>query len=95
MSEIELNADSRLAIPAPVMSRLVGDETVLLDLESGMYFGLEGIGQRIWESVAEGKSLAEIAFIIASEFEVDEAQAQSDLIEFARDLVKRGLLEAK
>ena len=95
MAEIELNADSRLSIPTPVMSRLVGDETVLLDLASGMYFGLDGVGQRIWESIADGKNLGEIATIIASEFEVNEAQALSDLVTFARDLADRGLLEAK
>lgn len=93
MAQLELNADSRLAVPAPVMSRLVGDETVLLDLESGMYFGLEGVGKRIWDSVADGKSLGEIAAIIASEFEVDESRALADLKDFAADLVERGLLE--
>ena len=95
MAEIELNADSILSIPAPVMSRLVGDETVLLDLESGMYFGLDGVGQRIWEAIAEGKNLGEIATTIAGEFDVDEAKALSDLIEFAEDLNGRGLLEAR
>ena len=93
MAQFELNANSKLAVPAPVMSRLVGDETVLLDLESGMYFGLEGVGKRIWECVAAGKSLGEIAAIIAGEFEVDESQALADLKDFAADLVERGLLE--
>jgi hypothetical protein len=95
MAEIELHLDSRLSIPAPVMSRFVGDETVLLDLASGMYFGLEGVGKRIWESFADGKSLGETAAIIASEFEVDEEQAQADLTQFATELIERGLLEAK
>ena len=95
MTETELNADSRLSIPAPVMSRLVGDETVLLDLESGMYFGLEGVGKRIWESVADGNSLGEIAAIIAGEFEVEETQALTDLIAFASNLLERGLVEKK
>ena len=95
MAEIELNADSRLSIPAPVMSRLVGDETVLLDLASGVYFGLDGVGKRIWESIAEGKSIGETAAIIAGEFEVDAAQAQADLVAFATDLVERGLLETR
>ena len=94
MAEIELNADTRLAIPAPVMSRLVGDETVLLNLESGMYFGLDGVGQRIWELIADGKNLGKIAAVIASEFDVDEEKALSDLIDFAKDLNGRGLLEA-
>lgn len=87
-----MNPDTRLSIPPQVISRLVGDETVLLDLESGTYFGLEGVGKRIWDAVGEGLTLAEIADIIAAEYEVDDAIARSDVDEFARDLVARGLL---
>lgn len=76
------------------MSRLVDDETVLLDLESGMYFGLDGVGKRIWESVTDGKSLGDIAAIISAEYDVDEFQALADVIAFASDLVERGLLRA-
>jgi len=87
-----MNLDTRLSVPPEVMSRLVGDETVLLDLVSGIYFGVDGVAKRIWESVTEGHSLGETATVIAAEFEVDEAQAQADLITFAGDLVERGLL---
>ena len=87
-----MDLDTRLAIPPQVMSRLVGDETVLLDLASGMYFGLDGVGQRIWESVGAGHTLGEIAALIAAEFEVDEARAQADALAFAGELVSRGLL---
>ena len=87
-----MQLDTKLSIPTQVMSRLVGDETVLLDLSSGIYFGLDGVGKRIWESFADGLSLRETAAIIASEFEVEETQAQADLIAFATDLVERDLL---
>ena len=90
----DLSLESHLSIPPQVMSRLVDNETVLLDLSSGIYFGLDGVGNRIWESVSEGLNLAETVAVITSEFEVDETQAQSDVIEFARNLVERGLLEA-
>ena len=89
---IEMTPETKLSIPPQVMSRLVDDETVLLDLASGMYFGLDGVGKRIWESVSEGDSLGHAAAIIASEYEVDEAQALADVIEFAGNLVERGLL---
>jgi Coenzyme PQQ synthesis protein D (PqqD) len=87
-----MNLDTRLSIPSQVMSRLVGDETVLLDLSSGIYFGLDGVGKRIWETVTEGRSLEETAKIITTEFEVEETRAQADVVEFAKDLVERGLL---
>ena len=73
---------------------MVGDETVLMDLASGIYFGLDGVGKRIWESIAEGKNLAAVVAVIAAEYEVDEARAQADVIEFVGELVERGLLQA-
>jgi hypothetical protein len=90
--ETDMDLDTRLSIPPHVISRLVGDETVLLDLESGIYFGLDGVGKRIWESVGEGLTLAETATVIVSEYEVEEAKAEADVIEFACKLVDRGLL---
>ena len=93
MSQSELTPESTLVIPPQVMSRLVDDETVLLDLKSGIYFGLDGVGKRIWESIAEGRSLAETAAVIAAEFDVDESTAEADLVRFAGELVERGLLE--
>jgi hypothetical protein len=87
-----VNLDKRLNIPPQVMSRLVGDETVLLDLASGIYFGLDNVGQRIWECVSDGKSLAETIDAIVAEYDVDEAQARNDVIDFAKTLVERGLL---
>jgi hypothetical protein len=89
-----MTPETKLSIPAQVMSRLVDDETVLLDLESGMYFGLDGVGKRIWESVTDGKNLGDIAAIITAEYDVDESQALADVIAFASDLVERGLLRA-
>ena len=76
----------------PLRQRLVGDETVLLDLASGVYFGLDGVGKRIWETIEEGHSLSQTAVVITSEFDVDESRAQTDVIEFTSDLLDRGLL---
>lgn len=87
-----MNLDTKLTVPTQVMSRPVGDETVLLDLASGVYFGLDGVGQRIWELVAEGQSLSQAAAIIVEEYDVEESRAEADVLEFASDLVERGLL---
>jgi len=90
--EIDMQLDAKLSIPPQVLSRLVGDETVLLDLATGVYFGLDGVGKRIWESVAEGNDLGQAVADIVAEYEVDEEQARADVIEFASDLLTRGLL---
>ena len=87
-----MDLDTRLTIPPHVLSRRVGDETVLLDLESGIYFGLDGVGKRIWETICEGKSLSEAVSFIVNEYDVGKEQAADDVITFAADLVERGLL---
>jgi hypothetical protein len=87
-----MNLDTTLTVPPQVMSRLVGDETVLLDLASGLYFGLDGVGQRIWQAVADGKKLSETVDIIVAEYDVDQDQATADVLQFASTLLERGLL---
>jgi len=87
-----MDLETKLSIPPQVMSRLVGDETVLLDLASGVYFGLDGVGKRIWESIADGDSLGAAVEIIVAEYRVEETQAQTDVIAFANQLIERGLL---
>ena len=76
------------------MSRLVEDETVLLDLARGIYFGLDSVGKLIWESVEE-HNLGQVAAIVAAEYEIDEARAKTDVFQFAGELLENGLLEIR
>ena len=92
--DVDMDLDTRLSIPPQVMSRRVGDETVLLDLESGLYFGLDGVGDLVWQSVSNGGPLGEAVDNIVAEYDVDRAQAEADVLAFAGTLVQRGLLSA-
>jgi len=87
-----MHPGTRLSVPPQVMSRRVGDETVLLDLESGFYFGVDRVGQRIWELAGTGQTLGDIVDVIVIEFEVDRGQAEADVMAFAKTLVEKGLL---
>ena len=89
-----MKLDTQLVIPPQVMSRQVDDETVLLDIKSGTYFGLDGVGKKIWESVENGLDLQATVDAIVAEYDVEAARARADVLEFAADLVERGLLEA-
>ena len=87
-----MNLDTRLTVPPQVLSREVGDETVLLNLESGIYFGLDGVGKLIWEAVSKGGDLGSVVSAVVAEYEVEESRATADVLEFASTLVARGLL---
>ena len=40
-----------------VVYKRVGDETILLDFDAGVYYGLDSVGARIWELLADARSL--------------------------------------
>lgn len=88
-----MNVESRFSVPAHVVARRVGDETVLLDLKSGVYFGLDPVGARFWELVEEGHRLPELITALLDEYEVEEEVLDKDIRGLINELCARGLLE--
>ncbi len=77
-----------------VVAREVAGETVLLNLASGTYFGLNEVGGRIWQIFDEGSvSLAEVAAKLQAEFDVSAAEAEADVLSLACNLHEHGLLQ--
>jgi coenzyme PQQ synthesis protein D (PqqD) len=76
-----------------VLSRELGGETVLLNLESGVYYGLDAIGTRIWNLLTTGeRSLADVCSIMADEYDVARETLHSDLTALVQDLCEKQLL---
>ena len=77
-----------------VVARVVAGETVLLNLATGTYFGLNEVGGRIWQLLDSGGcTLAEAAVKLEAEFEVSLEAAQADVLSLAGDLTEHGLIE--
>lgn len=88
----KMNLRDIVSIPKSVMARRVGDEVIVLDLTGGEYFGLPEVGARIWELLLDGKSLVEVAGVIVSEYDVDRATVERDVLSLVADLSDKGLL---
>ena len=89
-----MNLSDRVVIPAQVMARQVGEETIILDLASGMYFGLDAVGARIWQLMGEGKTLADVCAAMRAEYEVSPEDIARDVISLAESLCSRQLISA-
>ncbi len=74
---------------------MVGDETVLLDLGSECYFGLDAVGTRVWQLLQQGASLAMVYECLLKEFAATPEQLHTDLIEFVHNLCETGLISAR
>jgi PqqD family protein of HPr-rel-A system len=88
-----IDRDVRMRLSDDVMARRLGDETVLLDIASGTYFGLDGAGTRIWQLLEEGRSMSEIERAMLVEFDVEADVARRDLAALFEELAERRLIE--
>src|SRR5438132_8419530 len=62
-----------------ISSDLAG-EAVILNLQTGMYYGLARVGARIWELIREPTRVADVRDAIVLEYDVDPARCQHDLL---------------
>ena len=88
-----MDAEKTLTIPDHVMSRQVGDETVILDLGSGTYFGLDPVGARVWQLLGGGTTVQQVVTTLLGEYDVAEDRLRQDVTDLINELVSRGLAE--
>lgn len=87
-----MHLTDKVTIPEPVMARQVGEETVILDLASGTYFGLDPVGARIWQLMSESKTLAEVCATMLAEYEVTREDIERDVLRLAEELHAKQLI---
>lgn len=72
----------------------VGDETVLLHVRSGAYYGIDAVGTTIWNGLGEGQALRDICTEIARKFDQPEDKVAEDVRRFIADLKEHELVVA-
>lgn len=83
----------RLRASDDVVAREVGGEMVLLDLASGIYFGLDPVGSRVWAALSDNAaSLDELADVIEAAFDAPRSTIEHDLENLLRQLTEKQLV---
>ena len=75
------------------MVRKVGEESVLLDLKTERYLGLDDVSARFWDLLTSGGSMQSAYDTLLEEFEVDPERLRTDLDDFVQELVQLGLVQ--
>jgi Coenzyme PQQ synthesis protein D (PqqD) len=79
--------------PSPdVLVTDVDGEAVLLDLKTEQYHGLNRVGTRIWQLLADRSPLATILETLQNEYQVDPGRLQVDLLALVVELSARGMI---
>lgn len=80
--------------PDLVSSRLA-DEVVILNLDSGVYHGLEAVGARVWDLIRDPAPVTKVRDTLVDEYEVEPWRCESDLLGLLEDLKTHGLVEVR
>ena len=83
---------STFTVSQEVLSQEVSGETVLLDMQSESYFGLDTVGTRIWQLLQENNRLQQVFDTMLEEYDVDEKQLEEDLNELLDKLLEEKLI---
>ena len=78
-----------------VVFRELQGELVLLNLDSGVYFGLNQMGTRIWQLLQERVTLQTVLDRLCQEYDVPETTCREDLLSFAAATIEKGLLKVR
>ena len=84
--------DAAFRIPDDVIFRELDGEAVVLNLDTGIYFGLDAVGTRIWGLIEQRMALKAVLDTLIDEYEAPPDRLQRDLLAFVDQLTGKGLV---
>jgi hypothetical protein len=88
----DISLDTRVTLHQDAVFRELDGEAVILQLEAGMYFGLDPVGTRLWQLIELHGQLRPVLDAALQEFEVAPAVLERDLIELVSGLAEKQLV---
>jgi Coenzyme PQQ synthesis protein D (PqqD) len=68
-------------------------EAAILNLKSGVYYGLDSVGARIWTLIQQPQAIPAIRDVLLTEYDVEAERCQRDLLALLGELLAAGLIE--
>lgn len=87
-----IEAYLKYIVSPEVIFREIDGETVLLDMQSENYFGLDEVASRIWQLICAGSTTRVIYDTLLSEYDVAAQKLEKDLHDCLKYLVTAGLI---
>jgi hypothetical protein len=89
---MNINLRSTISRNPSMVFNKIDDEVVMLSIENNEYYGLNAIGSRIWESIAQPIVFSALVDQLLAEFDVNREQCEHDVIEFLTKLDEKKLI---
>ena len=90
---MNIDPKARVRLAKDVLMQKVGDDAILLNLNTENYFALDAIGARITDTLQESDSVATATQKLLEIYEVEEAKLQEDISRLVNECEQAGLLQ--
>jgi hypothetical protein len=75
-----------------IVQSKIGEEVVMLDMESGFYFGLNSVASVIWGLLAEGICFDKLIDQLMAQFDVERALCEADTLELLDQMLDKNII---
>jgi hypothetical protein len=73
----------------------LGGEAAILNMKSGVYYGLDPIGAQVWNLLQKPHRVAEIREAVVRDYDVEPERCERDVIALLESLLAEGLIEVQ
>ncbi len=81
-----IDLDTIITQGVGLVSSQIDGEIVMMSVDNEQYYGLDAVGSRIWELIAQPRSVSSVCETLLSEFQVDRDTCQRDVLNFVERL---------
>jgi hypothetical protein len=95
MVSVSIPLTASVVVSSDLLVSEFGTELVILNLEDGVYYGLEDVGLRIWKLVQKPTTIAAILDVLVAEYDIDGDRCERDVRALLGELSRRGLVSIR
>ena len=90
---MQISFSDRVRLPDDVLISRLQEESVILNLDSERYFGLDDVGTRILSVLTNSDSIEAAYQSLLGEYDVDRAVLREDLLALIESLLQKGIVQ--
>lgn len=93
MSKPSISLSTTVAHSPELVSTRIDDQTALMSVVNGAYYGMDRVGSRVWELIAEPQVVSRVVDQLLTEFEVERPTCEQHVLGFLQKLADADLLQ--
>lgn len=88
-----MSLDAVVVVSKDQVSCRLQDEVAIVNVQAGVYYGLDPVGARVWELIGTPRSVRAVRDTLLAEYQVDAERCETDLLVLLQALLEAGLVD--